>query len=207
MIEKRLVDDNSNTTCIITYDIETKQPMDSVNFIYIGKENLSSVKSYSFADGKYDLNELPFMNNYYLKAYNTDSLCKVELHIQHSFLMEDVISNICRIHNSMLPTGQKISALQKISLNSELTEIQYHDINARFTNLPEIFQAFFHSQIINRINLQIKNGYLIKEEYLFTDGSFNRMFYYELGVLVKSIIDVKYKTGISKVVTRTYVLV
>lgn len=205
LIEKRYIDSINRTTCIVTYDIETKQPIDSINLNYIDdKGNLSFIKVYNFADDKYELNELKIVHNIYRKAYGNDSFCDVSLILKNKFLIEEVISNICAIQSSILPNGKEVALLGITTRKADITEIKYSGVQAKFNSLPEIFQSYFYNQIMEGFNLQIKNGYLQEEEYSFTDGTFTRTFFYDAGKLIKSVMNVKYKNGSTKSITRTY---
>ncbi len=206
LLERRYVD-NKNTTCIVTYDLETKQPADSIILGYDEKGNLLSAKTYNFVEGKYEADELLTVGNYYLQAYSKDSSCINLLLIKHSFLMEEIISKICSIQNSVLPNGGEVSSFSKTKQNKEIIEISCSEINARFNNPFDVFQLYFHNQLLISFDLQIKNGYLIKETYSFSDGTFTRAFFYdEAGELKKSVADIKYKNEIGKKITKLYEL-
>ncbi|MFH1005170.1 MAG: hypothetical protein V1781_06720 [Bacteroidota bacterium] len=204
LLEKRYVD-NNNTTRIVTYDIETKQPNDSIVLGYDEKGNLVSAKAYSFVERKYEANELLTVGDYYLQAYGIDSSCDNLLPMKYRFLMEDVVSNVCGIQQSVLPNGGIVSSLAKTTKNKEIIEISCSDINAKF-NLPyDIFQLYFYNQSLISFNLQIKDGHLMKETYYFSDGIFVREFFYdETSELKKSVADVRYKNEVSKKITKTY---
>lgn len=207
LVEKRYVDDKNRTTCIVTYDIETRNSIDSISLNYMNKEELGIVKAYSLVEGKYEENELPIISDFYRKIYSThDDLCDILLNVKHKLLIEDVLSNICGINSSVLPDGKNVSSLAITKKSSDLIEIKYVDIKVRFNNLSETLQSYFYNQIMEGFSIVIKNGYLQKEEYTFVDGIFNRTFFYDAGRLIKSVIDVKYKIGKTKSSTRVYEL-
>ncbi len=204
LLEKRYVD-NNNTTCIVTYDLETKKPTDSITFGYDEKGNLFSAKTYNFVEGKYEADELLTVGDYYLQAYSKDSSCIKLQPIKHHFLMEEIISNICSIQNSVLPNGCVVSSLTKTKQNKEVIEISCSEINATFNNPLDIFQLYFYNQPLMNFDLQINNGYLIKETYSFSDGTFIREFFYnKTGELKKSVANIKYKNEVVKKITKSY---
>ncbi len=164
-----------------------------------------SVKTYNFVEGKYEADELLTVGDYYLQAYCKDSFCIKLQPIKHRFLMEEIISNICSIQNSVLPNGCVVSSLTKTKQNKEVIEISCSEINATFNNPHDIFQLYFYNQLLINFNLQIKNGYLIKETYSFSDGTFMREFFYdETGELKKSVANIKYKNEVVKKITKSY---
>lgn len=204
LLEKRYVD-NNNTTRIVTYDLETKQPNDSITLGYDKEGNLLSAKTYNFVEGKYEADELLTVGDYYLQAYSKDSFCHNLLPIKHRFLMEEIISNVCGILKSVLPNGGEVSSLAKTKQNKEVIEISYSEINATFNNPYDIFQLYFYNEPLINFALQIKNGYLVQESYFFSNGTFIRDFFYdETGELKKSVADIKYKNEVGKKITRTY---
>ena len=207
LVEKRYIDGKNRTTCIVTYDIETKNPIDSINLNYMNQKELGIVKAYSLVEGKYEENELPIISDFYRKIYSThDGSCDILLNVKHKLLIEDVLSNICGIHSSVLPDGKNVSSLAITTKSSDLIEIKYVDVKARFNNLSETLQSYFYNQIMEEFSIIVKNGYLQKEEYTFIDGVFTRTFFYDAGRLIKSVIDVKYKNGKTKSSTRVYEL-
>ena len=204
LLEKRYVD-NNNTTRIVTYDLETKQTNDSIMLGYDEKDNLISAKTYNFIEGKYEADELLNVNDYYLQAYSKASSCNNLLPIKHHFLMEEIISNVCGIEKSVLPNGDEVSSLAKTKQNKEVIEISFSEINATFNNSCDIFQLYFYNQPLINFDLKIKNGYLIKETYSFSNGTFIRDFFFdESGELKKSVADIKYKNEVDKKITKTY---
>jgi hypothetical protein len=204
LLEKRYADNNI-TTRVVTYDLETKQPNDSITLGYDEKGKLLSAKTYNYIEGKYEADELLTVGDYYLQAYSKDNSCNNLLPIKHRFLMEEIISNVCSIQNSVLPNGGKVSSLTKAKQNKEVMEISCSEINSTFNNPYDIFQLYFYNQPLMNFALQIKNGYLIKETYSFSNGTFIRDFFYnETGELKKSVADVKYKNEVSKKITKTY---
>jgi hypothetical protein len=206
LIEKRYVDDKNRTTCIVTYDIETKNPIDSISLNYMNQEELA-IKAYSLVEGKYEVNELPIISDFYRRIYSADdSLCDILLIVKHKLLIEDVLSNICGIQSSVLPDGKNVSSLAITTKSSDLIEIKYVDVKAMFNNFSETLQSYFYNQIMEGFSLHVKNGYLQKEEYTFIGGVFTRTFFYDAGRLIKSVIDVKYKNGRTKSLTRVYEL-
>jgi hypothetical protein len=206
LVEKRYLDDKNRTTCIVTYDTKTKNALDSIFLNYSNQEILVDIKAYSFIEGKYELNEIPMTSDFYRRIYGNNDLCNVLLIVKHKLLIEDVLNNICNIQSSVLPNGKDVSSIAIITRNSDLTKIKFEALNARFNNLSEIHQSYFYNQIMESFSVQIKNGYLQQEEYIFTDGVFKRSFFYEAERLVKSVIDVKYKDGTIRSSKTTYVL-
>lgn len=207
LVEKRYVDDKNRTTCIVTYDIDTRNPIDSICLNYMNQEEFGIVKAYSLVEGKYEENELPIISDIYRKMYTThDDWCYILMNVKHKFLVEDVLSNICGINNSVLPDGKNVSSLAITKKSSDLIEIKYVDIKVRFNNLSESLQSYFYNQIMEEFSIVVKNGYLQKEEYTFVDGVFTRIFSYDAGRLIKSVIVVKYKNGKRKSSTRVYEL-
>lgn len=207
LVEKRYVDDKNRTTCFVTYDIETKNPIDSISLNYINQEELGAIKAYSLVEGKYQVNELPIISDFYRKIYSADDgLCDILMNVKHKLLIEDVLSNICGIQSSVLPDGKNVSSLAITTKSSDLIEIKYVDVKARFNNLSETLQSYFYNQIMEGFSLHVQNGYLQKEEYTFIDGVFTRTFFYDAERLIKSVIDVKYKDGRTKSSTRVYEL-
>jgi hypothetical protein len=206
LFEKRYTDKN-NTTRIVTYDIETKQPNDSITLNYDEKGNLIAVKAYVFVEGKYEVDELLKVGDYYFQAYSKDSFCNSLLPIKYRFLIENIVSCICNIQQSVLPNGGMVSSLAKTIKNKEVIEISYSEINAKFISPYDIFQLYFYNQLLISFSLQIKDGHLIKETYSFSEGTFIREFFYdETGQLKKSVADVKYKNEVGEKITRTYEL-
>lgn len=204
LLEKRYVH-NNNTTNVVTYDLETKEPKDSVTLEYDEEGNLLSSKTYNFFEGKYEVDELLDARDYYLQAYSKDSSCNKVLPIKYHFLMEEVTSNICDILKSVLPKGGEVSSLAKIKQNKEVKEISYPDIYTKFNNPYNIFRLYFYNETLISFTLEIENGYLIQESYSFSNGTFIRDFRYdEKGKLKKSIANIKYKNGIGKKITKTY---
>ena len=119
--------------------------------------------------------------------------------------MEEIISKICSIQNSVLPNGIEVSSLTKTKQNKEIIEISCSEINARLNQPFDIFQLYFYNQPLISFDLQIKNGYLIKETYSFSEGTFIREFFYdEVGELKKSVADIKYKNEVGKKITKLY---
>ena len=196
LVEKRYVDDKNRTISIVTYDMETKNPTDSISFNYVNQEELGGVKAYLLRDGKYEEHEPLMVDNFYREIYGVhNELCNAMLVLRCKLLLEDVISNICGIQSSVLPDGRKVSSLAMVSQNSDVVEIKYADINARFNNLSEILQSYFYNQIMLEFSIVVKNGYLQSEEYTFIGGVFARALFYDTGHLIRSEIDVKYKNG------------
>jgi len=203
LFEKRYTDKN-NTTRIVNYDIETKQPIDSITLNYDKKGNLIAVKVYDFAEGKY-VDELLWRSDYYFQAYSKDSLCNSLLPIKYRFLIENIVSCICNIQQSLLPNGVRVSSLAKTIKNKEVIEISYSEINAKFKLPYNIFQLYFYNQLLISFSLQIKDGHLIKETYSFSEGTFIReLFYDETGQLKKLVEECRYNNEVGEKITRTY---
>ncbi len=203
LFEKRYVE-NQKTICIVNNYV-TEHPKDSTKLNYNVNGDLISAETYSFIHGEYQRNILKKAEDYYLQAFSNDSDCVEKSIIQHRFLIEESINNICNIQNSVLPKTGDISLLKKINQNNDTILMSYAGINSIFNSPYDIFQLYFYNQSLINFDLQVKNGYLLKEHYCFSNGTLiRRYFYNNNGKLNKSVTDISYDNQPSQNIIRTY---
>lgn len=190
LVERRHIDANNKTTSIITFDSESRTPIDSIKLSYNELE-IDKIKAFIFSNNHYELNPLKYANDYYFKVY-IDTTCNLGKLSLNKFLMEDVISNICYIQNSILPNGDEVSFLAKTTKNKDTIDINYSPIGSRFNDLPEVFQSFFYNQPLDSLRLKVRDKNLQKEQYFFKTGTLTREFYYKNDILKKANLRVKY---------------
>lgn len=190
LIEKRYLDSLSKLAIIINYDTLNQQPMDSVIFFY-GENNMLdsvSVYNYNVKNRHYVLDKQPFVSTLYKNRYSKNDCEIIELILQRQFL-EEVLWNICYIQ-AAISDDRRIKTVQ--SEVDEETVISIKEINAVFRDFPLIIQDYFLNEKLKDVEFHILGGFLLRESYIFDNGTFERSFLYNRDRLIETTILIKY---------------
>ncbi len=201
LVEKRYFDPKGEISGIVTYSKDGMNPKDSVSFN-------GQITTYNYEEGRYSVNKLSLVRDYYTQVYSVDSICPFFKLIRHRFLIEEVISNLCVLQGSVLSDGTEVATKAEIVNALNEVTIKYPKLNSVFNNLPEVIQSYFYNKPLVSLELSINDGYLQKETYSFSEGTALRHFIYDNNELKKWTLEIKYlsnKNGPEKI-SRTYEL-
>lgn len=198
--------DNNRLVSLIEFDKEIKLPIDSIHFLYNTKKELQDVVVYNYYQGEYQIDSSSQIGSqYYLAAYNYDSSgCGDFFSLKSAYVISPELKDICTIRNAVLPDGQEVQALEKISYQSNRKILEYSKLNSKFNHLSKDIQSFFYNQELLKVQLKIENRRLVSEEYFFSNGIFTRNYLYKGDKIENVTIDVKYKDGTHQRMNKHY---
>lgn len=206
LVTRRYYDKNNRLVSLIEFDKEIKIPIDSISFLYNTKKELHDVVVYNYYQGKYQIDSSSQIGSqYYLSAYNYDSSgCGDFFSLKSGYVISPELKDICTIRNAVLPDGQEVQALEKISYQGNRKILEYNELNSKFTHLSKDIQSFFYNQELLEVRISIENSSLISEEYFFSNGIFTRNYLYKEDKIENVTIDVKYKDDTLQRINRHY---
>lgn len=113
-------------------------------------------------------------------------------YVKHTFLLEEYISDLQSIYESVLPNGDKVSNHISISINKNSTYVIFSNLNCQFNCLfsPIILQSYLIYNTIKDIKIFIKCGRLSKISYILDENMLNILFSYEnnsIKILIESL--------------------
>lgn len=135
---------------------------------------------YSFAKTKVYKNSNFRVINFYSK-FKLHKETFLSPYVKHAFLLEEYISDLQNIYESILPNGDEVSNHISISINKNSTHITFRNLNCRFNVLfsPVILQSYLSYDIIKDIKLYTKFGRLSKISYILEGHILNIFFNYK----------------------------
>ena len=169
-------------------------PIDSIFFKNTSPGNLDKIFFFSYSKGHYKYEENVLMTTYYQTLLYRNKDCPLINNLVTSYDLFESLRDICNITTSVLPNGEETSILKKERMEKYTNNIiiTYDNLNSRFNGLSNGLQSYFYHKQLNKLCINMRDHFLVKEEYFFENGKFTREHSYQNQQLERTVSIIHY---------------